>query len=215
VKIGIVSDVHGEVAALELALGHIHRMDCDMVLCAGDLVCFEPFGDWVIQVLKAEKVICISGDREHRTPDGDPPESCEDGTELSRQSLAWVAALPVRWSAVLEGVRVAMWQDAGGVDVEAATAAMRRRLLAEAGTDVLVVGGAQGPFDLAAGAARGKIVSPGPCRARLSPAVYRCHTFGVLELPSTQFTVFRALDGEQVRDLAGDGIRLKGRKGER
>ena len=223
-KIGIVSDIHGELGCLDLALAYIRRMGCDLILCAGDLVCIEPFGDGVVQRLQAEKVICIRGNREHRKLDGDPPEFCEEGTELSHQSLDWIAALPVRWSAELEGARVAMWQDVEGVDIEAATEAMRRRLLAEAGADVLVVGH-QSPFDLMVNVPPGKIVSPGACRARLrghgktgwvvTPAVYRHATFGVLELPSTQFQVFRAVDGGQVRDLAGDGslIRLTGKAG--
>ena len=219
-KIGVVSDVHGDIAALDSALGHLHRLGCDPILCAGDLLDIEPSGEEVIQRLKSEGVICIRGNHERWALDKHSPEgqAFSSGTDLSPESLVFLAALPAYWSAELEGVRVAMWHARPGSDMESIHAettgpALRRRLLDEAGVDVLIVGHTHDAFVLPAG--KGKIVNPGACCSKIYALKFtgslvvldgfRVATFGVLELPSKRFSVFRAVDGEQVHGLAGKG----------
>ena len=90
---------------------------------------------------------------------------------------------------------------------------LQRRLLDSAGADVLVVGHTHDAFSLAAG--KGRIVNPGACCSKTNafkqegsfavPDGYRQATFGVLELPSERFSVFRAADGVRVHELAGSG----------
>ena len=49
-KVGIVSDIHGDVASFDSALAHIREMGCTMVLCPGDLLDgVEPFSEEVVQ----------------------------------------------------------------------------------------------------------------------------------------------------------------------
>ena len=38
VKVGIVSDIHGDIVSLDLALGHLRGMGCTTILCPGDLL---------------------------------------------------------------------------------------------------------------------------------------------------------------------------------
>ncbi len=230
VKVGIVSDIHGDIVALDLALGHLRRMGCALILCPGDLLDIEPFSEEVVLRIKAEGVTCIRGnherwaiERRRRRPDlrkfGAPPlvelpDLVSSGVELSREALAWIAALPSSWSADLAGVRVAMWHARPGSDMEGIRAdstglALRRRLLDDARADVLVVGHTHEAFELRAGKRR--ILNPGACcsktyafkqsGASVEPAGYRPATFGVLELPSKRFTVLCALDGRELGDL--------------
>ena len=63
-KVEILSDIHGDIVALDLALGHLRRMGCAPILCAGDLLDIEPFGEEVVQRIKAEKIVCIRGNHE-------------------------------------------------------------------------------------------------------------------------------------------------------
>jgi predicted phosphodiesterase len=64
-KIGVLTDIHDDISALDAALGRLHWMGCDPILCAGDLIDMEPFGEEVVQRLKAEKdLICILGNHE-------------------------------------------------------------------------------------------------------------------------------------------------------
>jgi predicted phosphodiesterase len=203
-------------------------MGCDVILCAGDLLDVEPFSEEVVQRIKSEKnLICILGnherwacERRHRQKDMrsffEPCHISEffgGGAELSRDSLAWLATLPVHWEAELEGVRLAMWHARPGSDMDGIVAEktgpeLRRRLLEQAHAQILIVGHSHVEFELAVDDPPGKILNPGSCCSKsyvfkhsgplLVPDEFRPATFGVLELPSQRFEVFRALDGERV-----------------
>jgi putative phosphoesterase len=230
-KVGIVSDIHGDIVALDSAIARLHELGCDPILCAGDLLDIEPFSEEVVQRIKAEKIICIRGnherwalERRRRRPDPrkfapsivELPDLFSGGAELSHEALAYLATLPSHWSAELAGVSVAMWHARPGSDMEGIRAdatgpALRRQLLDQAAADVLIVGHTHDAFSLVAG--KGRIVNPGACCSKtyafkqegsLSvPHGYRPATVGVLELPSKRFRVFRATDGAQVQGLAG------------
>jgi predicted phosphodiesterase/predicted RNase H-like HicB family nuclease len=234
VKVGVVSDIHGDVFSLDAALGHLRRMGCDPILCPGDLLDVEPFGEEVVQRCRAEKLICIRGnherwaiERRRRRPDPrksapsivEPADLFSGGAVLSREALVWLAALPSHWSAELAGVRVSMWHarpgsDMEGIEAEKTGPALQRRLLDQAAADVLVVGHTHEAFSLFAGA--GRIVNPGACCSKTLafkqsgslavPDGYRPATFGVLELPSKRFRVFQAADGRELK--ASEDLRI-------
>ena len=119
--VGVLADVHGDIFALDAALARLHQMGCNPILCTGDLIEMEPFGEEVIQRLKSEKnVICIKGnherwalERRRRRKDVRgffEPCNIADyvggGIDLSREALAWLATLPGHWEGELEGIRV-------------------------------------------------------------------------------------------------------------
>jgi predicted phosphodiesterase len=205
-------------------------MGCDPIICAGDLLDIEPFGEEVVQRIKSEEIICIRGnherwalERRRRKPDPrkfgpsivEAADLFTGGSELSREALAYLATLPSSWSVELAGVRVAMWHARPGSDMDGVRAGdtgpyLRRQLLDQAKADVLIVGHTHDAFSLVAG--KGRIVNPGACCSKTLaykeagvlavPDGYRPGTFGVLELPSKRFRVFRASDGEQVKTVA-------------
>ena len=226
--VGVLADVHGDISALDAALGRLRGMGCDPILCAGDLIDMEPFGEDVVQRLKAENgVICIFGNHERwalesRRREKDvrrffEPCNISDhfggGAELSRDSLAWLATLPTHWEGELEGVRVAIWHarpgsDMEGIEKEKAGPELRRRLLEQAHAQILIVGHSHVEFELSVDAPAGKILNPGACCGKayiyrqsgplMVPDKFRPATFGVLDLPSMKFKVYRALDGGRV-----------------
>jgi putative phosphoesterase len=235
-KVGIVSDIHGDIVALDAALARLRKLGCDPILCAGDLLDVEPFSEEVVQRIKVEKIICIRGnherwalERRRRRPDPrkfapsivEMPDLFSGGAELSREALAYLATLPSHWAAELAGVRVAMWHarpgsDMEGIRADSTSSALRRQLLDHAAADVLIVGHTHDAFSLVAG--KGRIVNPGACCSKTYafkqagalavPDGYQPATFGVLELPSKRFRVFRVADGAQVQGLAGrTGVR--------
>lgn len=226
--IGVLADVHGDIVALDAALGRLREMGCDPILCTGDLIEMEPFGEEVIQRLKAEKgVICIRGnherwalERRRRRKDVRSffePCSIGDyiggGIDLSREALAWLVTLPGHWESELEGIRVALWHARPGSDMEGITKELtgyelRRHLLEQARAQILIVGHTHVEFELVVNTLHGKILNPGACCGKayifrqagplMVPDEFRPATFGVLELPEMRFKVFRALDGERV-----------------
>ena len=231
--IGVLADVHGDLQALDAALPRLRAMGCDVILCAGDLLDVEPFSEEVCQRLKSEKnLICILGnherwalERRHRQKDMrsffEPCHISEyfgGGAELSRDSLAWLATLPAHWEGEMEGAKVTMWHARPGSDMEGIVAEktgpeLRRRLLGQAGAQILIVGHTHTEFELAA-PGTGKILNPGACCSKTYafkasgslavPDAFRSASFGVLELPSMEFKVFRALDGERVSGISPD-----------
>ena len=226
--IGVLADIHGDLQALDAALPRLRGMGCDPILCAGDLIDMEPFGEEVVQRLKSEKnLICILGnherwalDRRHRQKDMrsffEPCHISEyfgGGAELSRDSLVWLATLASHWEAELEGVRVAMWHarpgsDMEGIEKEKTGPRLRRLLLEQAHADILIVGHSHVEFELAVDVPPGKILNPGTCCSKayvyrqagplMVPDKFRPPTFGVLDLPLMRFKVFRALEGGRV-----------------
>ena len=131
--VGVLTDIHGDLQALDAALPRLREMGCDPILCAGDLIDMEPLGEECVQRLKSEKnLICILGNHERwalesrrRTKDVRrffEPCNLSDhfggGAELSRDSLAWLATLPAHWEGEMEGVRLAMWHARPGSDME-------------------------------------------------------------------------------------------------
>ena len=232
--VGVLADVHGDIFALDAALARLHQMGCNPILCTGDLIEMEPFGEEVIQRLKSEKnVICIKGnherwalERRHRRKDVRgffEPCNIADyvggGIDLSREALAWLATLPGHWEGELEGVRVAMWHARPGSDVEGVVKEttgpeLRHRLLEQAHAQILIVGHTHVEFELMVDVPPGKILNPGACCGKayiyrqagplIVPDEFRPATFGVLELPSMRFKVYRALDGERVFGTSPD-----------
>jgi predicted phosphodiesterase len=230
----VLTDIHGDIFALDAALGRLREMGCDPIFCAGDLIEMEPFGEEVIQRLKSEKnVICIKGnherwalERRRRRKDVRgffEPCNIADyvggGIDLSREALAWLATLPGHWEGELEGIRVAMWHarpgsDMEGIEKERTDPELRHRLLEQAHADVLIVGHTHVEFELVVDVPPGKILNPGACCGKayiyrqagplIVPDEFRPATFGVLELPSMSFKVFRALGGERVFGTSPD-----------
>jgi predicted phosphodiesterase len=95
-----------------------------------------------------------------------------------------------------------------GIERERTGPELRRRLLEQARADVLIVGHTHVEFELVVNVPPGKILNPGACCGKayiyrqagplIVPDEFRPATFGVLELPSLRFEVYRALDGERV-----------------
>ncbi|MBI2896497.1 MAG: metallophosphoesterase family protein, partial [Deltaproteobacteria bacterium] len=122
------------------------------------------------------------------------------GWDLTSRAVRFLDDLPPSWSRTIEGIRVVVWHarpgsDMDGVYPDDAAPADLLRLLKAADADVLIIGHTHVPFRL--GTRRGLIVNPGSLLR--DPAVPMDiptgGTFGVLELPSLDFTVHTAVDG--------------------
>ena len=217
-KLAILSDVHADVHAVQDALRQIERVGCERVVCAGDLVDYGRFPEKTIALLREHNVPCVRGNHDRWAV----AEALDaSGRELSHGAVAFLAGLPTRWGAVLDGVHVAVHHgsprsDMTGIDPRLALGADARRWLAEAEADVLVVGHTHLAFALRV-AGGGLVVNPGallrdpatkpeagamlfdPDARKFVPAPpLDGGTFGVLRLPERTFTVHRAADGHEV-----------------
>ncbi|MBV4420377.1 metallophosphatase family protein [Clostridium tyrobutyricum] len=60
-KIAVISDIHGNLEALEEAFSNIQNRDVDTVLCLGDLVGYGPYPNEVVEFIKKNNILSILG----------------------------------------------------------------------------------------------------------------------------------------------------------
>lgn len=196
-RLGVISDVHGDFAALREALTQLERLGVTDVVCAGDLLDWGPSPGRCIELLQERRIPCVRGNHDFLDAGAG---IFEPAILLSGKALAFIDALPWSWKRMIDGVRVMVTHASPG-DVMRGIFPDRVDLgaiLETAATDVLVVGHTHKPMHLSS--PRGSIVNPGsllrqPPSTETIPA---SGTFGVLELPSRRFSVHRASDGTEV-----------------
>jgi putative phosphoesterase len=196
-RIGVISDVHGDYAALQDALREFARLDVAEVLCAGDLLDWGPSPVRCIELLHERRIPCVRGNHDFLDAGGD---LFDVPKFLNPKAAAFIDALPFTLSRRVAGVRVVVTHARPG-DVMRGIHPDRAEVgahLVAAAADVLVVGHTHVPMNLET--PKGSIVNPGSL-LRQPPGAERVPTsgtFGVIELPSRRFTVHRATDGAEL-----------------
>jgi putative phosphoesterase len=229
-RLGIITDVHADVHALESALRRMQELHCDAVVCCGDLVDLGLFPEETIEVLQRDGIPCVRGNHDRwavghgaaHDPRGHGDDRDATGFDLSPGALSFLAGLPTAWRSVVHGVRVVVWHSrpgdqAGmlGIHPDQLDAIAAEKLLADADADVLVVGHTHVTFEARLEDCR-RILNPGALwrnpdalnapRALIlrSGRTYEAEPtdggrFGVLDVPSLEFTVRDALTGTVVQ----------------
>ncbi len=64
--IGIISDVHANVLALEAALGALKQANASTIICLGDIVGYGPTPNETISLLRESNVMCCLGEADER-----------------------------------------------------------------------------------------------------------------------------------------------------
>jgi putative phosphoesterase len=94
-KLGVISDIHGDAVGLELAWSHLTVMGAQRIISAGDLAGYGPFPDRVVAFLREHNIPSVRGNHDRwalerglGVPDpfgGGPP---------SAETLEYLAGLP-------------------------------------------------------------------------------------------------------------------------
>ncbi|WP_435009651.1 metallophosphoesterase family protein [Tundrisphaera lichenicola] len=63
-KLGLISDIHGDSVALELAWAHLTVLGADRIVCAGDLVGYGPHPDRVVAFLAEHGIESVRGNHD-------------------------------------------------------------------------------------------------------------------------------------------------------
>jgi putative phosphoesterase len=220
-RVAILSDVHADIRALEDALAVIDRLGADRIFCAGDLVDYGAHPDDTLALLRDRKIPCIRGNHDRWAAGS---RLVRTGWDPARDSMEFLRTLPTRIDETIEGVRVAIRHGTPSSDMRGVWPIRTSRAelaghLEETASDILVVGHTHLPFRLDVSGV-GSIVNPGALlreptgRVAMKPILFDPDrrrfvtgpgpgggTFGILELPSRQFTVHRAQDGSKVRAI--------------
>ena len=122
-KYGIITDIHNNVTALWAVLKQLEQMNCDQIVCCGDMIGIGPDPEETVQeMLRIPGLIAVRGNHESYLLEGMPTECPNeehmslDEMEhhrwehrlLSEESVAFLRGLPKRIDFVTEGLRLSV-----------------------------------------------------------------------------------------------------------
>ena len=202
-KLGLISDIHGDMVALELAWAHLTLMGVDRIVCAGDLVGYGPHPDKVVAFLVEHGIDSVRGNHDRwavERASGLPGvPSTFGGGMPSAQSVETLQLLPPH-RLVADGPRVGVIAHGSpGDDMEFVTRqthppALLDRWLAEMGANLLVVGHTHKPMLYRSG--QGLVINPGSVVS--APVVSTSRTFAILDWEPMLVTFHDVESGERV-----------------
>jgi putative phosphoesterase len=122
-KIGVISDVHNNVVALNGVLDKFHMEGCEQIICCGDIIGIGPYPEETVQrIMQIPDIIAVRGNHEKYLLEGMPtqvPNEEDMGYEemeyhkwehslLSNESIRFLRGLDNRNDFVLGGFRFAV-----------------------------------------------------------------------------------------------------------
>ena len=101
-RVGIISDVHSNLPALEAVLEELERSTVDAIVCAGDVVGYNPWPAACVDRLRDLEVPTVMGNHDRAVVQGTSfrfNEMAAAGVELASEQLTepqreWLASLP-------------------------------------------------------------------------------------------------------------------------
>lgn len=120
-KIGIISDIHNNVIALEAVLQRFRIEKCHKIICAGDIIGIGPYPEETVQmIMSIPNLIAVKGNHEKYLSDGlpvqFPNDECMKQEEieahkwehqlLSESSVSFLYNLPYRADLIENGKRI-------------------------------------------------------------------------------------------------------------
>ena len=204
-RIGVISDIHADLASLQSALDRLDRANVDAVVCAGDLVeRGVDDGSSVIELLQSRSIPCVQGNHDenalrHASLSANFVDSRDDSVPLDHRTLEFLDELPssrvLTYGKTTIMLTHAIPSDNGGIvfrDERCLDLSKRlKKDLARVEADILIVGHTHYPFDVTY---RGKrLLNPGSvCKLQSRDS----HTVGILDLSDSTFSVLDASSGE-------------------
>lgn len=115
-KLGVISDVHGNIAALDAVLAEFSRRGVDEILCLGDIIGIGPFPAETVRRIMGLKNLrgCVRGNHEgyllNGLPEGIGAEERAfhlwEHARIGAAERAFLAALPGELAFTLDGVDI-------------------------------------------------------------------------------------------------------------
>ncbi len=111
-NIGIITDVHSNVIALNKIIQKFNIEKCDMIICCGDIIGIGPYPEQTVQyVMSLPNLICVRGNHDHYQFRGLPDKITESEklhhlwvrSCLSTASMNFLKALPQKQDFIIDG----------------------------------------------------------------------------------------------------------------
>jgi len=203
-KIGLISDIHADLASLNRALAILEREAVDLIICAGDLVERGLEGDAVVEIIRTHGIPCVRGNHDvdalfnqgwlRKNMDSTTPEA--KARLLTDETLAFLKTLPEELRFTWAGMRVLVTHGVPG-DFrqylwEYSPDAEFKAIAMTADADIIIAGHTHEPMRVRQRAVW--FLNPG--------TLFTGHgeraTCATLSLPDCTFTVFNVADGEPI-----------------
>lgn len=199
-KLGLISDIHGDPMALELAWSHLIVLGADQIVCAGDLVGYGPFPDRVVAFLAERAIRAVRGNHDRWALQRGPGGRDEfGGGTPSAESLAYLESLPRDCVCACGERIVVIVHGSPRSDMEFVTPATHsadrlRSYLEELDADLLVMGHTHLPASYRC--ERGLVVNPGSVVSM--PVVKSSRTFALVDTTCLDVTFHDVESGAAV-----------------
>jgi putative phosphoesterase len=201
VKLGLISDIHGDPLALELAWSYLTVMGADRIVCAGDLVGYGPHPDRVVSFVAEHQIASVRGNHDRWALERGPGGRDEfGGGTPSVASLEALAALPFdiliadlhRVGVVVHG---SPRSDMEFIQRRTHPPSALRADLATLNADLLVVGHTHEPMWFRCD--RGLVVNPGSI-VSMSVVKTTSRTFALVDMTNLSVTFHDVETGEVI-----------------
>lgn len=189
--LGLISDIHGDPLALELAWAHLTTMKADRIVSAGDLVGYGPFPDRVVDFLKEHGIASVRGNHDRWALVRGPGAADEfGGGAPAAATLDFLKSLPHDLPIEAEGRIGVVVHGSPSSDMEFITRrthppVVLDAMLASLKCDFLVVGHTHKPMWYRTPAG-GLVVNPGSLVSM--PVVDTSRTFALLDTVNLEVT---------------------------
>lgn len=180
-KLGVISDIHGDVAALETALKRLEETHkVDQVVCAGDLVGRGAHQDDVVNVIRQRNIVTVRGNHD------------EWAYPISPENRSFLRGLPLEWRGVFDDVPVYMTHGKPGNNLwglyrDHISNTLLDMMLKDLRSNVLITGHTHVPLYVRVN--NGCVINAGSLYTFPSQRV-SSHSYGVLTLPDLSFEVY-------------------------
>jgi putative phosphoesterase len=212
-KLGLISDIHGDMVALELAWAHLTVFGADRIVCAGDLVGYGPHPDQVVAFLSQHGIDSVRGNHDRwavERASGVPSvPGTFGGAKPSSETVEALKSLPAHLL-VNDGPRVGVIFHGSPNDdmdfVTKQTHSLDRldRWLTELDVNLLVVGHTHKPMLYRS--PNGLVINPGSVIS--APVVSTSRTFAFLEWEAMAVSFHDVESGNrvEVQDWGAGGV---------
>jgi putative phosphoesterase len=185
-KIGLISDIHGDGEHLQRALTLLQNLGANWLLCAGDLLFGEPHEDEVVEIIRSQQIPCTAGNHDSETE------------HLKSENCAFMMSLPQTLSFIFEEKRLLLthatpWDNRIHVFSYSATDLLRR-VISQSQSDAIIIGHTHEPMKLCI--ENTWIFNPGSVNRNRFEDNCTC---AVLSLPEFGYTVYDLQTGEPLQ----------------
>ncbi len=103
-KIGIISDIHANLAALQAVLEVLDREGCIKILCSGDIVGYGPQPRECLELVRERGILCVRGNHDDMMVSSARFKKLRDDvrnatqwtrTQLTDEQRRWLGSLPI------------------------------------------------------------------------------------------------------------------------